>query len=100
MTLAKSTLTAPEILDLYFLENRARLLEIASFLDRLDRAPEREGEEGDFRRRAFLAALELLLEPGGDRTRAIQLSLSDPSAQPIESALGLKACGAWRGGEP
>ena len=99
MTLAKSTLTAPEILDLYFLENRARLLEIASFLDRLERASAGAGEGSDFRQRAFIQALELLNRPGADRTRAIQLSFSDPGSEPIESALGLKACGAWQGGE-
>jgi len=30
-------MNAREILDLYFIENRARLLDIASFLDRIDR---------------------------------------------------------------
>ena len=33
-----SPMTAPEIVDEYFIENRNRLLEIAAFLDRLDRA--------------------------------------------------------------
>lgn len=34
---------------------------------------------------------------GGGRTKAIQLLFSDPSSEPIESALGLKATGAWGG---
>jgi hypothetical protein len=38
MSRPSCTLNTLEILDTYFLENRARLLEIASFLDRLDRA--------------------------------------------------------------
>lgn len=96
----ESPLTAQEILDIYFLENRARLLDIASFLDRLDRARDAEGGGADFRREAFLRAVELLLEPGGKRTRDIQMSFSDHSRQPIASALGLKAVGAWDGGEP
>ena len=99
MELPKSTLTTPELLDLYFLENRARLLEIASFLDRLERSAG-AGEGGDFRHRAFMEALKILSRPGGDRTRAIQMSFSDPTSEPIASAVGLKACGAWQGGEP
>lgn len=94
------TLNTPEILDTYFLENRARLLEIASFLDRMDRAQDLSQDTRDFRYHAFVRALELLLEPGGERTKAIQLSFSDPTTEPIQSALGLKAVGAWQGGEP
>lgn len=89
-----------DILDLYFLENRARLLEIASFLDRVDRAAEGGGGgEEDYRLVAFNRALELLLEPGGGRTKAIQLSFSDESVEPLASAVGLKTTGAWGGGD-
>jgi hypothetical protein len=42
--------------DEYFIENRTRVLEIAAFLDRLDRAGE-QGEELAFRMRAFGEAL-------------------------------------------
>ena len=82
------------------MENRARLLEIASFLDRIDRSPDAASGTDEFRYRSFVRALGLLLEPGGKRTKAIQLSLSDPTVEPIESALGLKATGAWQGGNP
>ena len=92
-------MTQGEILDLYFLENRARLLEIASFLDRLDRCREGTASGGkDYRHEAFVRAVGLLLEPGGERTRAIQLGFSDQSGEPVASALGLKATGAWEGG--
>ena len=88
-----------EILDTYFLENRARLLEIAAFLDRIERAPDGASARSDFRCRSFLKAIGLLLEgTGSGRTKAIQLSFSDPSSEPIESAVGLKAHGAWDGG--
>lgn len=93
-------LTTQEILDTYFLENRARLLEIAAFLDRIDRARDAGQWKDDFRYLAFQRALELLLEPGGGRTGAIQLSFSDPTTEPIASATGLKATGAWQGGQP
>lgn len=92
---AKSPMTAAEILDLYFLENRARLLEVASFLDRLERAA--DPGTSDFRHAAFVRALEILLEPGPGRTERVQVSLSDPSSEPIASAAGLKAVGAWQG---
>jgi len=98
MTRPSCKLTAQEILDTYFLENRARLLEIASFLDRVDRAADAAAGQGDYRYRAFRKALGLLLEPGAARTKAIQVNFSDPSSEPIASAVGLKATGAWAGG--
>jgi hypothetical protein len=89
--------SAKEILDLYFLENRARILDIASFLDRVDRYKESEEAKADFRYKAFIKALKLLLETDENRTKAIQLLFSDQSTEPIESAVGLKAVGAWEG---
>ena len=89
-------MSAKEILELYFLENRARLLEIAAFLDRIDRAPDAAEAKKDFRYAAFLSGLRLLTGVPGRRTKAIQISFSDPTDEPIESALGLKVHGAWR----
>lgn len=89
--------SAKEMLDLYFLENRARLLDIASFLDRIDRYKNAEEARADFRYKAFVHALKLLLSTDKERTKNIQLSLSDLSSEPIESAVGLKAVGAWEG---
>jgi len=90
-------LNALQILDLYFIENRARILDIASFLDRIDRYAGAAEAQADFRYRAFARALEILCQPGGDRTAAIQLAFSDPTSEPLESAAGLKATGAWPG---
>lgn len=98
MASEKCPQSAQQSLDLYFLENRARLLEIASFLDRIDRYEGAAEARADFRYQSFIRALRLLFESGGPRTRAIQLSLSDLSSEPIESAVGLKAVGAWPGG--
>lgn len=89
--------SAKDILDLYFIENRARVLDIASFLDRLDRYRDSAAAKADFRYQALLNALKLLLAEDRERTRNIQLSLSDRSTEPIESAVGLKAVGAWEG---
>lgn len=99
MTTQVNPLSAKEILDACFLENRARILEIAAFLDRLDRAPGGVAIRRDFRYRALVKAVQLLLKPEEGRTKAILLSLSDLSAEPIESAVGMKgAFGAWEGG--
>jgi hypothetical protein len=86
-----------ETVDLYFLENRARLLEIAAFLDRIDRASDAGGEL-DYRHAAFVKAMKIVLESSGNRTAAVQLAFSDPTTAPIDSAAGLKAFGAWKGG--
>jgi hypothetical protein len=84
---------------LYFMENRARLLDLASFLDRIDRYPEPEQGKKDFRYRSLQKALQVLIGPDSGRAAAIQKIFSDPTNEPIESAVGLVAHGAWNGGE-
>lgn len=79
------------ILDLYFIENRAKLLDVAAFLDRLDRA---EGDE-DFRVASFRAAIRELSQGDPGRARRILEVLSDPTSEPAESASGKSAAGAW-----
>lgn len=91
------SMNAVEILDLYFIENRSRLLDIASFLDRIDRYDGADEAKADFRYQAFLHAVDLLRNSGTERTVSIQRSLSDQTSEPIESAVGLKAVGAWEG---
>ena len=79
-----------ELLDLQFIEARHKLLDLAAFLDRIDRA---EGD-GDFRIQALRAALPILLESRGDRARAILEALSDPTTEPIPQATIQGAFGA------
>lgn len=62
--------------------NRARLLDIAAFLDRADRAD--ETTTTDFRMYAFRNAIQALLNERSDRARAVQLILSDPNPEPEE----------------
>lgn len=93
-------MNASEVLDLYFIENRARLLDIASFLDRIDRHEGAEEVKEDFRYKAFVNAVDILRNSAMDRTALIQQSFSDQSSEPLESAVGLKAFGAWDGGKP
>ncbi|MDP0491504.1 MAG: hypothetical protein Q7Q71_10675 [Verrucomicrobiota bacterium JB023] len=84
--------TKQDIQDLYFMDSRAKLLDIASFLDRLDR---HEGE-ADFRHPAFMEALRAMQNPpaGRTRTQAVLESLSDPSSEPIPAATLQGAFGA------
>ena len=58
-------LSPQETLDTYYLEARRDLLEIAAFLDRYDRAAERDGGKAndESKRECLLDALSLLSEP-------------------------------------
>jgi hypothetical protein len=86
-------MTRQQVLDLYFMDARARLIDLAAFLDRVDRA---NGPD-DFRHRAFLLALEELGKKHPDRARQVLLALSDPTTEPIPAATTKAAIGAWPG---
>lgn len=76
-------LTQREIIEKYFMENRSKILDIAGFLDRLDRAAEADAED-DFRYKAFRASLERLLDKGPARVKDIQMLLSDPNTELLD----------------
>ena len=84
-------MTRQQALDLYFMEARAKLIDIAAFLDRVERS---EGDP-DFRLPAFVNALKALGTGNGQRARNVLLSLSDPTLEPIPAATTKAACGAW-----
>ena len=93
----RSPLSARELVDEYFIENRTRLLEIAAFLDRLARADPGYAAT-DFRMQAFHDALALLNAPT-ERLDRIQMLLSDPTTGPLPSLDRKSAIGAYdRGG--
>lgn len=75
-----------QIIDLYFMEHRAKLLDIAAFLDRVDRAG--DGED-DARLAAFRSAVAVLTEASPGRAERIHLVFSDPTVEPIAAA-GMK----------
>ena len=83
------------VVDRYYLEHRAKLIDIAAFLDRVERA---RGEgPPDFRVTAFQRALDILKDGRHERARRVLEALSDSTAEPIEKA-GMKgAMGAWAG---
>jgi len=95
-TPGRCPLTGAEIVDRYSLDARARLLDIAAFLDRLDRAADGAGRD-DYRVRALLDAVLELNTPGPGRARRIQIALSDPTTEPIDDLPGKGAGGAWPG---
>jgi hypothetical protein len=82
-----------QCLDLYFLEARAKLIDIAAFLDRVQRA----GGPGDFRLNAFQQALVKLTFAKEDRAELMLRAFSDPTSEPLAAATTKGACGAWPG---
>ena len=83
-------MTRQQVLDMYFMDARCKLIEIAAFLDRVERSP----GEADFRLDAFREAMKEL-EGSKNRTERVLLSLSDPSTEPIPTATTKGACGAY-----
>ena len=75
------------------MENRAKLIDLAAFLDRVDRA----SGDADFRLAAFKQAMKELGDGRPERVKNVLLSLSDPTPEPIEKAPGKGAVGAWPG---
>ena len=63
---------AEQVLDAYFLETRAKLLEIAATLDRVDRAADVEAVKGDARIGFIWEALKILQSNAPDRAERIQ----------------------------
>jgi len=92
-TPSPSPLSPRELVDEYFIENRTKVLEIAAFLDRLDRADPSYASR-DFRMRAFAEALAGLSRTGG-RVDHIQQLLSDPREGPLDALDRKSALGAY-----
>ncbi len=88
-------MTRQQILDLYFMDARSKLIDLAAFLDRIDRG---EGE-ADFRLAAFRNALNELEGTSPSRAKGVLMSLSDPTTEPIPKAPGKGAVGAWPGSQ-
>ena len=85
-------MTKQQILDLYFLDARHKLIEIAAFLDRIDRATGKD----DFRLKSFRAALAKLDGKKKNKAKSILIAFSDPTTKPIARATNKGACGAFR----
>lgn len=88
-----SPLSPRELVDEYFIENRTRLLEIAAFLDRLDRTDPVYPKQ-DFRMRAFNEALSSIGQ-GSGRLDRLQMLFSDPTTEPLGALDRKSAFGAY-----
>lgn len=80
------------LVDLGFMDARSKLIDLAAFLDRVQRA----GQESDFRVQALKNAIGLLSLDEAKRAQEVLLSFSDPSTQPIEKATMQGAIGAFQ----
>lgn len=87
-------MTRRQLIDEYFIENRTKLLDLAAFLDRLDRAADQSSER-DFRMQAFHEALQVLCTNEPSRATQIQMIFSDPTAEPLEQLDQKSARGAY-----
>ena len=79
--------------DLGFMDARFKLIDLAAFLDRVQRA----GQDNDFRVQALKSALALLSQDQPERAKEVLLHFSDPSTEPIAKATMQGAVGAHRG---
>lgn len=93
VTVPKSPLTQQQHIDLYFMEQRNRILEIAAFLDRLDRLEEKNAE-ADFRIVALRKAMAELNSDEPGRIERIQMIFSDQNLDLLEELDRKAAYGA------
>ena len=80
-----------KVIERYFLEHRAKLIDLAAFLDRIDRAG---GDRSDFRIRTMLRGIRELATETPGRARRVQEIFSDQSREPIDEAPMKGATGA------
>jgi hypothetical protein len=86
-------MTKQQVFDLYFLDARHKLIEVAAFLDRVERAVGKD----DFRLKAFRSALGELTSNKKEKAKNVLLAFSDPTTTPIAKATGKGAAGAYYG---
>ena len=87
--------TPVNLVDLGFMSARSQLLEIAAFLDRVNRVE----QTSDFRYQALVTALPILANKGSSRVADVLHHLSDPTTEPIHEAHIQGASGAWQKSE-
>ena len=84
-------LSAKDLLDRYFIENRSRLIDLAAYLDRVERSAEFNDVKTDLRWIAIHNAIGILSQKSSSRVQAIQVKLSDPSIDPLAISDGRKS---------
>ena len=86
-------MTRDQTLDQYFPDARSKLIDLAAFLDRVERSTGHD----DFRLAAFRDALGVLGSREPEKAKRVLLAFSDPTTEPLAAAPGKSACGAWPG---
>ena len=86
-------LSQQQLVDEYFLEYRARILDLAAYLDRLDRACEKDADD-EFRYTALLRSLRILSSEEPAKTKRVQMVLSDQDVSLLEDRDQQSAFGA------
>ena len=87
-------LTQQQLINEYFMEVRAKILDVAAFLDRMDRSVDRNAED-DFRMVAMREALQALCAGIPSRVYDIQMIFSDPTIEPLMQLDRKSAFGAF-----
>lgn len=87
-------LTQRELIDEYFMEHRVKVLDLAAFLDRLERARQLDADD-DFRLRSIRDALAILAGGEGDRVYRVQMTFSDPRSELLDELDQKSAKGAY-----
>ena len=80
------------LVDQAFVDARVRVIDVAAFLDRV----QRHRLQDDYRVAALKRALRELLSEETGRAERVLLALSDPTAEPIPAATMQGAAGAWK----
>jgi len=95
-------MTKQQVLDLYFLDARHKLIEIAAFLDRVERADGPSSlsasprqVKDDFRFEAFRSAISELTNNKKQKAKNVLLAFSDLTTEPVANATTKAACGAF-----
>lgn len=83
---------ATNLVDLGFMDARFKLIEVAAFLDRVQRA----GQQDDYRVLQLQQALQCLHQQDAERAKQVLMTFSDPTADPIAKAHTQGAAGAYR----
>lgn len=79
-----------DMVDAYFMDARSKLIDIAAFMDRV----ERFGGTDDYRYQEFVKALAAL--ETSNRAETVLNMLSDPSTEPSDKAGFNPAAGAYK----
>ena len=88
-------LSRDQAMDLYFMEHRAKLIDLAAFLDRIDRSTSAT-PTSDFRLTAFMQAVGILTDGKSERAKRVLELFSDPTTEPIPKASMKGALGAFQ----